>query len=122
MQNQYNRNMTEGLPAEFKRHIARYTSNELSRVLSKRLSKRLSLLRIELKDINIISNLADKYDEEYFLLEEKHDIPKSIEYFKLARLLSAAKYYLTNDINTALYEYYHSFESTENAIADMNIA
>jgi hypothetical protein len=110
------------LPEAYRERIDALPIDEIIRILSRRLAARLKLLGVELKVHDLIVKLADKYDEEYNALEELHNVHASLEHFRLARLCSSAAYYLDGDMYRSIYEYYFSFETTELALADLNIA
>ena len=106
---------SETLPETFRNWIKTQPETELLPRLGKTVLSRMQTLGIDMTD-------QSELDQKYYALQESEDQEEAMHFFRQARLAAAAGFLRDEAFSDALYGYYHSCETEEEAIAGLTSA
>jgi len=106
---------SETLPQAFRDWVKTQPEAELRQRLGETVICRMKALRIDMTD-------QSELDQKYFALQESEDQEEATRFFRQARLAAAAGFLKEDSFSDTLYEYYHSCNSEEDAIAGLTSA
>jgi len=115
------RHRSTTLPEIFVKWVTAKGQAFVSGQLKNRIAHKIKALGLDPDDVDELQKQAAAYDEKYLALQESGDSGESVPFFCRARLLSAAFFLRRGEFHDAVYEYFHSFGTSdpEEVISDM---
>ena len=102
-----------GLPEEFIGWAGSQGIDRVRRMLEIRIAEQLSGSSRVSQLEQVTQSMIDDLDAEYFRLEAIGQLDQSKDFFRQARLMQAMLFLRTDEVEEALYEYYHAKDAEQ---------